>query len=280
MKNNTNNNNNNPKFKFLLGLDRDLQQGVLKQLKVLWTYSSNALEGNTLSLGDTKFIIEEGITIGGKTIKEHDEVMSHVRALDILYNFLDNEEITKKMLFSLHQAIQTEYIVDIYCPIGNWKNEINGTYINIDGKLKYYTYPHPKDIDYLMSIWLDNYRKMDSLNLNLNDVITKYAQIHLGFVSIHPFFDGNGRIARLISNLPILKSGYPPITISKESRKKYLEILHSYQSTSEKLTSKSTKIIDINNPNYDRFIEFCKNEYKEIQGFIENAKIVQRKRKV
>ena len=265
-------------FHFLDGFDRDLQQNILKQLKIIWTYSSNALEGNTISIGDTEFIIEEGLTIAGKTIKEHNEVVGHARAIDILYTMLEKNEISKEDLFSLHKAIQTEQVVDVYCPVGNWKNEVNGTFIRVDGKRQYHEYPHPDHIPHLMEIWFKQFGT-NKKEQDLNVLIEKYAAMHLGFVQIHPFFDGNGRMARLISNIPLLQSGFPPITISKENRKQYLFLLSMYETSLDQLNAESTSILERENEYFQKFCEFCKEEYREIQNLIEEAREIQNRRK-
>jgi len=91
---------------FLSGLDADLKISLLNQLRDLWTHTSTALEGNILSLGDTHFILEEGLTISGKPIKDHQEVIGHARAIELLYQCL-NEPLSESIVTSLHQAVQT-----------------------------------------------------------------------------------------------------------------------------------------------------------------------------
>ena len=78
-------------FTFLEGLDNDIQSSLLNQLRDLWTHTSTSLEGNTLSLGETKFVIEEGLTVSGKPLKDHQEVIGHARAIDILYDLINHE---------------------------------------------------------------------------------------------------------------------------------------------------------------------------------------------
>ena len=115
-------------FAFMEGLSESQQQALSAQLRDLWTHTSTALEGNTLTLGDTHFVLEEGLTIPGKPLKDHEEVTGHARAIDLLYQSL-NEPVTKALLFELHKAVQTEIVTDIYNPNGAWKVEPNGTYV-------------------------------------------------------------------------------------------------------------------------------------------------------
>ena len=99
----------------LNGLDRDLQQSLLRQIRDLWTHSPTALEGNTLTLGETKFVIEEGLTVPGKPLKDHQEVMGHARAIELIYQGLDGA-ITASRLFDLHRAVQVAAVTDIDKP--------------------------------------------------------------------------------------------------------------------------------------------------------------------
>jgi len=264
-------------LRFLANLDRDLKQALLAQLKIIWTYSSNSIEGNSLSLGETQFIIEEGLTIAGKTIREHNEVIGHVKAIDLIYSILTKESFTQEDLFALHTAIQSDIIIDAYNPIGKWKKEENGRNIRIDNKMVYKAYPKPEYIEYLMELWFTYFRNIPE-NENLDKLIETYAHLHIAFVSIHPFFDGNGRLARLVSNIPLLKAGYPPITINKEDRLKYLEILRDYQLSAPELNLNTKILLDIANPNLKRFVDFCREQYKTIQDTIESINKIQQER--
>ena len=266
------------KLGFLKGLDRDLQKSILNQLRILWTYSSNAIEGNTLTLGETKFIIEEGLTISGKSLREHNEVINHVNSIEFIYQMLEENEIKKTHLFKLHEIIQTEKIFDYYKPIGAWKNEFNGTNIIFDGEIKFHEYPAPENIEYLMNIWLEEYAKFTP-NMELEHYIKQYAKMHLAFVSIHPFFDGNGRIARLIANVPLIKAGFPPIMISIKNRKKYMKIISQYQANTEKLDSNSSTIVKSDNEHFQEFVKFCNTEYEQTLKIFKDARAIQNKRK-
>lgn len=93
------------------------QEKALKQrLKIDWTYRSNAIEGNTISLGDTAFIIENGLTIKGKSIVEHNEIIGHARAIDLVYDMIEQKNINKEDICLLHKAVQTDFVVDSECP--------------------------------------------------------------------------------------------------------------------------------------------------------------------
>ena len=216
---------------FLKNLDQDLRKAVLIQLRNLWTHTSTAIEGNTLTLGETAFVLEEGLTISGKPLKDHQEVVGHARAIDLIYDCIEKgATFSENDLFALHKAVQTEVIVDVYKPVGRWKNEPNSSVGVVDGKQVIFEYGVVADIPQLMKSWFALFRDFDQ-TISEGDTaqaLTAYVQLHVSFVRIHPFFDGNGRMARLIANIPVLKSGLPPIIIPRERRKEYIDTLAAY----------------------------------------------------
>jgi len=194
-------------FKFLQGKSAALQEQILKLLRDLWTHNSTAIEGNTLTLGDTQFILDEGLTISGKPIKEHQEIIGHAGAIELLYRML-NTGVCTNNIYELHKAIQTDIIHDIYKPYGAWKVEPNGT--------------RTRDLSQLK---------------NTKNAIHAYAMVHVAIAHIHPFWDGNGRIARLLANIPLLNTGLPPIVIPNERRQEYIQLLASYELSVGQLTN-------------------------------------------
>lgn len=86
-------------FDFLQNLDNDIRDALLIQLRNLWTHTSTAIEGNTLTLGETAFVLEEGLTISGKPLKDHEEVVGHARAIDLVYDLIRRKsDLTEKNL--------------------------------------------------------------------------------------------------------------------------------------------------------------------------------------
>ena len=253
------------------GLTTYQKTTIKDRLKIEWIYTSNALEGNTVSLGDTAFIVEEGLTVSGVTLKEHEEVVGHARAIDIVYDLLSKNEIDEDDLFKLHKAVQTSLVIDIDCPLGAYKVEVNGRYINIDGKTEHKYYPHPRDVEHLMSLWFDEFRDISQKDISLDESIKRYTRSHIGFTSIHPFFDGNGRLARLLANITMLKNGYLPLIIDNKKRKRYIELLSSYNVHSPELDKKSKSIIE-ENRYFDELYEFFKSEYKNSQKLLDEIK--------
>ncbi len=218
-----------PEFAFLSGLSPSRRTALIHQLRDLWTYSSTAVEGNTLTLGDTHFVLEEGLTISGKPVRDHQEVIGHARAIQILYANL-NRPAKPESVFELHLAVQTDVVTDIYRPNGAWKVEPNGTYaVTGDERQVYIDYAHPRDVPGLMSEILTVVNSEPEPPLTLDTAHEVYAKIHAGVAHTHPFWDGNGRIARLLANTPVLRAGLPPIVIPKERRRTYLQLLADYE---------------------------------------------------
>ena len=241
------------------------------RLKVEWTYTSNALEGNTISLGDTAFILEEGLTIAGKTLREHQEIVGHARAIDLVYRLLAKNTISKTDICELHKAVQTTLVVDIECPIGDYKVVENGTYIRIDGKLQYTSYPHPSDINHLMNLWFDEFGDISQDNLSSEEAMRQYTKSHIAFTAIHPFFDGNGRVGRLVANIVMLKNKYLPIIIASEQKKEYLTLLSTYKRYANPLDKQATVLIE-ENEYFEKVFEFFKDQYQNSQILLDEIK--------
>jgi Fic family protein len=210
------------------GLPRDIQKSLMTQVAAVWTYDSTAIEGNTLTLGETLMVMEHGLTISGKPLRDHQEVYGHARAIDLINALTQQDAISENDLFDLHRAVMDKSPIDYLRPIGNWKREENGTTGMKDGKPVYMEYASPSDTPHLMKRWLAEFNKRLDSATTQKQAIEAYAWSHLSFVRIHPFFDGNGRMARLLANLPVLRGGHPPIVIHAAGRAGYIELLWNY----------------------------------------------------
>jgi Fic family protein len=261
---------------FLQGLDNDLNNALLTQFRNLWTHTSTAIEGNTLTLGETAFVLKESLAISGKPLKDHEEVVGHAKAIDLIYELVDNKiSFAEKDLFSLHKAVQTKDIVDVYKPIGGWKKEPNSTVAVVDDKQVVFEYSSPGDVALLMKEWFELYHSINK-SVNSNDkqqALMAYARLQVSFVRIHPFFDGNGRMARLISNIPVLQSGLPPIIIPREQRKQYIDSLSAYHFLAGQIKAGDDLL-----PNEDAlkpFLAFCENAWEGSLALVEDMHIRQ-----
>lgn len=197
---------------------RLLSEGELLRLReeflINFTYNSNAIEGNTLTLQETALIIKEGITIDKKPLKDHLEAVGHKEA------YLYVEELVQQKV-----PMSEKIIKEIHSLILMDKREDRGTYrrvpVNILGAV--HTPPQPYLVPAQMEQLILHYEQLSSLH-----VIERVAIFHLAFEAIHPFIDGNGRTGRLLLNLELMKEGYPPINIKFGDRKRYYHCFTSY----------------------------------------------------
>lgn len=243
---------------------------------MLWTHTSTAIEGNTLTLGETAFVLSEGLTIGGKPLKDHRDVEGHALAVTTLYDLLEKDEITAADLFALHKLVIAERILDVYKPVVGWKKENNSTNITVDNRQTMIEYSAYWDVPELMKQWLALLNNCLGSAKEQSDVLNAYSKLHLSFVGIHPFFDGNGRIARLISNLPCLKAGYPPIIIAKEMRYDYIMALAEYQLAHGAPTPETELVQE--GALFDRFTALCESNWRASLDLVEEARTLQRRR--
>ena len=265
-------------FDFMQDLDNDIRDALLAQLRNLWTHTSTAIEGNTLTLGETAFILEEGLTISGKPLKDHEEVVGHAKAIDLIYDLIRRRsDLTEKDIFDLHKAVQTERVIDVYKPVGAWKVEPNSTVVVSGDTQTIFEYALPKDVPKLMQGWLALFQKTCKENTaNKETALTAYVYLHVSFVRIHPFWDGNGRMARLVANIPVIMAGYPPVIIPRERRQEYINALSEYHLAVGTITARSELLPEIDK--LDRFKRFCAESWSESIKLVDNAHRKQRER--
>lgn len=199
-------------------LTKNQYNTLRNNLIVEWTYNSNAIEGNTLTLSETKVVLE-GITIGGKSVVEHLEAINHRDAILFLESIVDRqEEISEWNIRNLHQII----LKDI--------DNLNAGKYRMENVLISGAKHIPPD--YLMvPVQMQKLVYEDNREWIHYHPVVRAALLHGEFVKIHPFIDGNGRTARLLLNLVLMSNGYPPIVIKKESRLAYYEALDTAHTT-------------------------------------------------
>jgi len=254
---------------FWEGLPEDICTSLMQQFSVLWTHGSTAIEGNTLTLGETARVLELGLTINGKPLKDHEEVYGHARAIDLIMGLLQKLRLDAEDLFNLHRCVMQKSPIDSLRPVGNWKREYNGTTGVQKGRPLYMEYASPNDTPKLMNRWLRECNRKLSTATTRNRALNVYAWIHMTFVRIHPFFDGNGRVARLIANLPLLKGGLPPLVISAEHRAAYLDCLWDYQNAVGII--RVTDRLLVPDSSLNTFKQFLRSEWNQSFELIESA---------
>lgn len=195
---------------------RPLSENERKQLKEYFkiglTFASNALEGNSIDITETKIILEDGLTIGGKTLREHFEVIGHGEAYDHIHSLAKKETITEADIKRLHYLFYRN--ID-ESNAGKYRK--NKVYITGSEHIP----PSPKDVPYYMKEFAGRLSKLKAEN----HPIVYAAKAHKEFVIIHPFVDGNGRVARLLMNLILLQAGYIVAIIPPPLRRQYISSL-------------------------------------------------------
>ena len=193
-------------------LNKEHLKLIKEQMEIEYIYNSTSIEGNTLSLNETRLILEEGITISGKSLREHLDVINQKEAISWIEEFIKNKaKIKESDIIELHRL--TLKAISNYWA-GKYKISQNRV---LGSKLK--TTP-----PYKVHSEMDNLVYKIKNNKEFN-TIELAAYVHHELVRIHPFVDGNGRTARLLMNLILMRGGYPPIVIAKKERKKYFESL-------------------------------------------------------
>lgn len=195
---------------------RSLRENLLLE----WTYNTNAIEGNTLTLLETKVVLE-GITVGGKTLREHLEVINHKEAILYVEDIVKNNEALSEWQIKNIHGILLKGIDDHYA--GRYRDQ----QVILSGAKHI-----PPEPMYIMEQMLNLIQWYNGEGKSLHPV-ERAAMLHVIFVGIHPFIDGNGRTSRLLLNLELMKNGYPTIAIRNENRLAYYTALDKAHTTGE-----------------------------------------------
>ena len=187
-------------------------QSLREQILVEWTYNSNAIEGSTLSLRETKLILETGLTIGGKSLREHFEVINHRDAIEYVEALVNSgEPLSPFHVRQIHKLVLTRIDDE---SAGNYRK----TQVLIAGAT--HIPPEPWMVPQQMGAWGSWLADSQALH-----PIELAALAHHKLVAIHPFIDDNGRTARLVMNLILMRAGYPPTVILRTNRQQYYRVL-------------------------------------------------------
>jgi len=208
---------------------KSYKEKYMKNFLVKFTYNTNAIEGNTLSLKETGLILREGITPKGKKIKEIQEVRNMEKCFEYMQNY--KCDITLRFVLELHRILMTDIDNEI-------AGKLRGVNVNIgDSAFVPPSFKILRDEMNGVIQWYKRNKRLDPLLLS--------ALVHLRFVTIHPFEDGNGRISRLLMNFVLARNKYPMLNIMYSDREEYYDVLEDCQISGTK----------------KRFVEFIKKEY-------------------
>lgn len=223
-------------------LPKETAKSLQSNLMLRYNQESNAIEGNLLTLSETKVLLENGLTAKGKPFKDHLDIINHQKAILFLNDLVQKKaSLTQKDILNFHYLLLK----------GTQNSDSAGIYrrvpVAITGSIHKTTPPLliQKDMDDLI-IWHN-----EALSKKMHPVV-RSALLHTKFVRIHPFIDGNGRMARLLLNTELLKSGYPMAIIKKDDRVEYYDALES---------------VGLSN-NFDKIIAFIQENVKETTKFM------------
>lgn len=186
-----------------------------EQFRIEMTYNSNGIEGNSLTLKETFMVINEGLTIKGKPLKDHLEAKDHFEALKYLSELIEHDRrhtVSEVLIRQLHHIAMLETDAE-------WAGKYRNANVIISGSD--HTPPEAIEVPKMMQSlvrWIETSRR------KLHPIVLS-SIVHHRMVSIHPFFDGNGRTARIVMNIFLMQAGYPLVIVLKNDRKKYYSVL-------------------------------------------------------
>lgn len=199
---------------------RPLPPALVKNLdewfNVELAYTSNAIEGNTLTRSETALVIEKGLTVAGKSVQEHLEATNHALAFEFIKQLVDKKtgDIALQDILEIHRVILKGIDDEHAGKLRKVAVKIAGSTVTLQDPIKV------PDLMDAFIVWL---QKVSEHPIKVS------ADAHLKFVTIHPFVDGNGRTARLLMNLILIQHGYPPAIIRKEDRSAYIDSIEKAQ---------------------------------------------------
>ncbi|HLT33631.1 MAG TPA: Fic family protein [Aquaticitalea sp.] len=235
---------------------------IKEALTIEWTYNSNSIEGNTLSLRETHMVLQEGITIKGKSLREHFEAKNHQRAINLLYKMVESHDtLSFQDILSLHGLVMNSIEEEFAGRLRNGGVRISGAN---------FVPPNAMKVSGLLEELL-LFVKENPLGLNVVELATVF---HHRFVWIHPFFDGNGRTVRLAMNLLLMNGGYPPAIILTNDRLKYYSALNeANKGNYEKLMLLMSQALERTLNIYLNALPGSDLEYKEISNLVEEESL-------
>ncbi|MBU1998976.1 MAG: Fic family protein [Candidatus Omnitrophica bacterium] len=200
------------KINALRPFSNEMNHQIKEYFRIGFTYSSNALEGNSLTISETKVVIEDGLTIAGKPLRDHYEATGHSDAFDHMYALATGKTITEEDIKKLHALFYHRI-----------KEEDAGMYRKVQAIItgSQYPLPTPEALPGMMQKFIKN---LPILKKD-NHPVAYAARLHKEFVFIHPFVDGNGRVARLLMNVALMQAGYIIAIIPPLKRSEYISAL-------------------------------------------------------
>lgn len=213
-------------------LDPEIEVRIMQKLRLDWNYHSNKLEGNTYSYGETKMLLMKGLTAGGKPIRDHEEITGHDQAITFIIDSIKNDEpLTEAFIRHLHKlTLVRPFWADAktadgqptkrLIKVGEYKTEPNHVETLSSETFRF---AEPIETPVKMQELVEWFR--EKLAQPGANAVLIAAEFHYRFVRIHPFDDGNGRLARLLMNFVLMKFDYPPVIVKNEDKDSYIAVL-------------------------------------------------------
>lgn len=235
-------------------------QRIKSESALEWTYNSNGIEGNTLTLQETRLVLQDGITVKGKSLREHFEAVNHQEAIEYIELIAKpTYQLSEYDILHTHALVLDKIEKDFAGRFRNSGVRITGANFTPPNARKVYDYVH---------------ELMEWVNEGSADLhpIIRATVFHHRFVWIHPFFDGNGRTVRLLFNLLLMKHGYPPAIILRSDRKKYYNALNmANEGRYDKLVLLVCQAVERGLDIYLSNLDDYADEYKPISQIVEET---------
>lgn len=235
-------------------LPRSTAESLEASLMMRYNQESNAIEGNKLTLVETKVLLEHGVTSNGKSFRDHLDIINHQEAIYYLMDLVkEKSPLTQRTILEFNALILKGTPEEKHGQAGRLRN----TSVFISGSS--HVPPQPYLVAPLMEQLLTRYQ--DNLDRGLLSPIENIARLHADFVGIHPFIDGNGRTGRLVMNMELMKAGYPVAIIESANKQYYYQALQAadkqdykpiIQLIDETLEKQLTDILNVIDPEWDR----------------------------
>lgn len=221
-----------------------------KSFEIEYTHNSTAIEGNTLSLIQTKAVLEDGISVGGKTLREIYEVVNHDKAFGYIKKCIgEGNVLDENIIKDIHSLLMENIIT-------------GGIYRNVEVRITGAKHKPPVPNEMFGQI-KDFYADMELKDKS--NVIEFAAWTHAEFVRIHPFVDGNGRTSRMIMNYQLMSAGFLPVSVAKENRLEYFEALEAYAVDGD-LKPFAEMIASLEEQRLDEYLGIAQQEISEESG--------------
>ena len=213
-------------------LDNEVLKRINYKFRLDWNYNSNVMEGNSLTKMETRSVMINNITLEGKPLKDVLEMRGHDEVITNILKIGKGElNLSEKRLLEIHKGIMYEDDPEKKKGIGIWKTDNNYLYNYKNERVDFTPHTEVKEKMHELINWLNTQKeKIAAKDKKALHPVVLAFEFHLRYIGIHPFYDGNGRTSRILTNLILIAYGYPPIIVKLEEKNKYYQYLADIQS--------------------------------------------------